>query len=286
MTVRPADRLVTSARRVKRRADDHFLTLVAAGVAFYAFLALVPTIVVAMTLYGMVADPADIEQRIGDQAGGVPDEVRALLVAQIRATANGGSATRTITVVAGLVIALWTASAGMNGLIRGIDIAHGRSPRRFVEQRGLSLGLTLAALLLLVMIALLVVAVPPLLGASGAADAVRWIVDTLRWPVVALLMTGALAALYRIVGGGHGTVRLVPGPVVGALLWLVGSAGFSFYTANLASYSRTYGSLAGIAVVLLWLYLGAAAVLVGAEVDADGDDAAVRQHPRGSGATA
>ena len=270
MTAIPARPLATSARRIKRRADDHFLTLVAAGVAFYAFLALVPTLVVAMTLYGTIADPADIERQLRAQGGAMPAEVRSLLIAQIQAIADGGGASRTVTVVIGLVVALWTASAGMNGLIRGIDIAHGRSPRSFVEQRGLSLGLTLGAVALLVVIALLVVAVPPLLGASEAADLVRWVVDALRWPVVAAVMTVGLATLYRIVSGGRGRLRLVPGPAVGALLWLVGSAGFAFYTANFARYARTYGSLAGIAVVLLWLYLGAAAVLVGAEVDADG----------------
>lgn len=267
---RPASRLLSSARRVKGRADDHSLTLVAAGVAFYAFLALVPTVVVGITLYGVFADPADIERQLQEHAGAVPDEVRTLLLAQIRSIAAGGSASRTLAVVISVAVALWSASAGMNGLIRGIDIAHGRTQRKFVEQKGLALGLTLGAVALLVLVALLAVAVPAWIGSPEVATGGRWLVDVLRWPVMALLMAGGLSLLYRIVGGGHGRLHLVPGPAVGALLWLASSVGFSFYTANFARYGRTYGSLAGIAVVLLWLWLGAVSVLVGAEVDADG----------------
>ena len=261
--------MVASARRTKRRADDHFLPLVAAGVAFYAFLALVPTVIVAITLYGVFADPAEIEQQVAERAGAEPEEVRALVLSQVRAIADGGGTSRTAAVVVGTLVALWTAAAGMNSLVRGIDIAHGRHPRRFVEQRGLSLALTFGAIVLVVLIGLVAVVVPPWLGASELGDVGRWVVDAVRWPVLFFLMVGALATLYRIVGGGHGRLRLTPGPTVGALCWLVSSVGFSVYTANFARYGRTYGSLASVVVVLLWLWLGAGSVLVGAEVDAD-----------------
>ena len=269
MIRRRARRFGKVGRRIKVRADEHFLALVAAGVAFYGFLALVPTTVVAMTVYGLFADPADIEQRLADNAGVVPDEVRTLILAQVRASAAGAGATQTAAVVVGLGLALWTASAGMNGLVRGIDIAHGRSPRRFVEQRGLSLGLTLGAVLVVVLVALIAVAVPPLLHTADMGVAGRLLIDAVRWPFLALVMTGSLSALYRAVGGGHGRLHLRPGPLVGALLWLAGSVAFAYYSDNFARYGRTYGSLAGIAVVMLWIYLGAVAVLVGAEVDAD-----------------
>jgi len=252
--------------------DDHFLPLVAAGVAFYAFLALVPAIIVALTLYGAVADPGDIETQLGDRAAAVPEEVRALLSAQVRAIADGGGTTRTAAVVVGTVLALWTASAGINSLIRGVDLAHGRRPRTFVEQRGWSLGLTLAAIALLVVVALVVVAVPPWLGTWVDADVLRWLLDALRWPVLYLVMAGSLSVLYRVAGGDRPGLHLVPGPAVGAACWLVGSVGFSIYTANFAHYGRTYGSLASVVVLLLWLWIGALAVLFGAEVDADHAD--------------
>lgn len=255
---------------------DHFLPLVSAGVAFYAFLALVPTIIVAITLYGVFADPTEIEQRLVDNAGAVPAEVRSLLVAQVQAIARGDTTSRTAAVLVGTLVALWTASAGINSLVRGIDLAHGRRPRSFVEQRGLSLGLTLAAIVLVVLVALVVVAIPPWLGASIDADGLRWVLDAVRWPALFLVMAGALSILYRLAGGDRRGLHLVPGPVVGAACWLVSSVGFSVYTANFAHYARTYGSLASVVVVLLWLWLGALSVLFGAEVDAE---VAVRRGP-------
>lgn len=248
---------------------DHFLPLVAAGVAFYAFLALVPTVIVALTLYGVVADPVELEQRLGDHAGAVPVEVRSLLVAQVRAIAGGGTTSRTAAVLVGTLLALWTASAGINSIVRGIDLAHGRRPRRFVEQRGLSIGLTLAAIVLVVIVALVVVALPPWLGTQVDADVLRWVLDVLRWPALFLVMGGALAVLYRLADVDGRGLHLLPGPAVGAACWLVSSVGFSVYTANFAHYARTYGSLASVVVVLLWLWLGALSVLFGAEVDAE-----------------
>ena len=248
---------------------DHFLPLVSAGVAFYAFLALVPTIMVAITLYGVVADPAELEQRLVDEAGAVPEEVRSLLVAQVKAIAGGGTTSRTAAVLLGTLLALWTASAGVNSLVRGIDLAHGRPPRRFVEQRGLSIGLTLAAIVLVVAVALVAVAVPPWLAAGLEHDVLRWVLDAVRWPAIYLLMAGALSVLYRVAGGDRRGLHLLPGPAVGAACWMVSSVGFSLYTANFARYARTYGSLAGVVVLLLWLWLGSLSVLFGAEVDAE-----------------
>lgn len=248
---------------------DHFLPLVSAGVAFYAFLALVPTIIVAITLYGVFADPTELEQRLGDNAGAVPEEVRTLLVSQVKAIAGGGTTSRTAAVLVGTLVALWTASAGINSLVRGIDLAHGRRPRSFVEQRGLSIGLTLAAIVLLVLVALVVVAVPPWLGSAIDADGLRWALDAVRWPALFLVMAGALSILYRLAGNDRHGLHLWPGPVVGATCWLVSSVGFSIYTANFAHYARTYGSLASVVVLLLWLWLGALSVLFGAEVDAE-----------------
>ena len=249
--------------------DDHFLPLVSAGVAFYAFLALVPTIIVAITLYGVFADPTELEQRLGDNAGAVPAEVRTLLVAQVKAIAAGGTTSRTAAVLIGTLVALWTASAGINSLVRGIDLAHGRRPRSFVEQRGLSIGLTLAAIVLVVVVALVVVAVPPWLGASVDGTALRWLLDALRWPVLFFVMAGALAILYRLAAADRRGLHLLPGPALGAACWMVSSVGFSVYTANFAHYARTYGSLASVVVLLLWLWLGSLSVLFGAEVDAE-----------------
>jgi len=256
------------AKAVKKRMDDHNLTLVAAGVAFYAFLAFIPALVAVVSLYGLVADPADVTRQVNDLAGALPDEARAFMTSQLRSIISSSSAGVTLALVVGLAAAVWSASAAMVSLVQGIDLAQGRRQRRpFVAQRGFALMLTAAAAVLVIVIVLLVASVPALLDSAGVGDVGRWVLNIARWPLVAVIMVLALAALYHVVGGRSGLPRVGWGAVIGAALWLLASAVFALYTANFSSYSKTYGTLASIVVVLLWLWLTALASLIGAEVD-------------------
>ena len=257
------------AKNVKTRMDADNLTLVAAGVAFYAFLALIPALVALVSVYGLVANPNDVTRQVNDLAGALPDEARVFITAQLRSIIASSGAGVTVALVVGVVVALWSASAAMVSMIRGIDLAQGRRERRtFVAQRGLALGLTLAAAVLVMVVVFLVASAPPLLASAGVGEIARWVLNVARWPLVAAIMVVALAALYHVVGGRPGLPRVGWGPVIGAAVWLLASALFALYTANFSRYSKTYGTLASIVVVLLWLWLGALAALIGAEVDA------------------
>ncbi len=281
---------MTSARwkrlpgRVKSRMGDHRLTLVAAGVAFYAFLALVPTLVAVVSVYSLFADPADIAHQVQDWAAALPHEAQALLTEQLTSLATTSGAGLTITLVVAIVIALWSASAGMANLVTGVQVAQGaKETRKFVAKRGTALALTVAATLILVLIRALVailievlllalVAIAPAwLADRDIGGGARWAVGILRWPVAAVLLVVALAVLYHFAKpGSRGRFRVLTwGTLIGAGLWLAASVMFSLYTANWASYNNTYGSLAGIVVVLLWLQIGAVSVMIGAEVDAE-----------------
>ena len=257
------------AKAVKARMDDHNLTLVAAGVAFYSFLAFIPALVAVVSLYGLVANPADVTRQVDDLAGALPDEARAFMTSQIQSIIASSSAGVTLAFVVGLAAAIWSASAAMVSLIQGIDLAQGRrQKRKFVAKRGLALALTVGAAALVIMVVLLVSSLPALLVDAGVGDLGRWLLNVLRWPLVALIMVYALAALYHVVAGRSGSPRIGWGPVIGASLWLLASVLFALYTANFSSYAETYGTLATIVVVLLWLWLAAVAALVGAEADA------------------
>ena len=257
------------AKAVKARMDDHNLTLVAAGVAFYSFLAFIPALVAVVSLYGLVANPADVTRQVDDFAGALPDEARAFMTSQIQSIIASSSAGVTLAFVVGLAAAIWSASAAMVSLIQGIDLAQGRRrKRKFVAKRGLALALTVGAAALVIMVVLLVSSLPALLVDAGVGDLGRWLLNVLRWPLVALIMVYALAALYHVVAGRSGRPRIGWGPVIGASLWLLASVLFALYTANFSSYAETYGTLATIVVVLLWLWLAAVAALVGAEADA------------------
>jgi membrane protein len=259
------------AQQLPERQREHKLTLVSAGVAFYAFLAFVPALVVIVTVYGLVATPADIQRQVHDFAGALPQEVQGFIQQQIASIGSASGAGVSVTLLIAVVLALWSASGGMAALVSGVNVAREQAePKSFVKKRGKALALTFGAVLLLVVMMFLIAALPSILADAGLGTAGRVVLNVLRWPLLAIVMVLALGVLYRVAvqepkPAGFGVVT--PGALVATLLWLVLSGLFAVYTANFASYSKTYGSLASIVVVLLWLYLSALAVLLGAEID-------------------
>lgn len=266
---------VVRARRVglalPKRITEHNLTLVSAGVAFYAFLALVPTLIVVVAGYGLVADRHDVPGQVHSFASALPDEVEHFIQAQVTRIARADTAGLSITLLVAILIALWSASGGMAALVAGINVARGQAqPLGFVQKRRRGLILTLGAVGLLTLTIFLVTALPPILSDAGFASGERIVVNVLRWPVLAFVMVTGIGVLYRIAEEQPPVTHFgifTPGTVVATLTWLAASGLFSVYTANFSRYSRTYGSLSSIIVVLLWLYLSAFAVLLGAEVD-------------------
>ena len=258
--------------RLPERLRLHNLTLVAAGVAYYAFLAFVPAIVAFISIYGLVADPADVERQVGDVAGALPAEVQDFLVFQLTSIINASSAGVSLALIIAIVLALWSASSGMAALITGLHVAHGQDePKGFVAKRGKALALTFGAMVFLGIVVFLLAALPPLLSSAGLEAAGRVALNILRWPILAVVMIVGIGLLYRFAAPGRPAGWLgvlTPGTVVAMLGWLVVSALFAVYTANFASLSKTYGALASIVVVLLWLWLSSLLVLIGAEVDA------------------
>jgi membrane protein len=263
---------VTSmASRLPARIREHNLTLVAAGVAFYAFLALVPMLVAFIAIYGLVADPNDVRRQVEDIGSSLPREVQDFLVYQLTQIIEANRGGLSVTLVVALALALWSASGGMAALITGIHVARDREePTGFVAKRGKALLLTVAAIVFLVLVVFLVAAVPPLLDEAGLGDAGRLAFEILRWPVLMVVMLVGVGLLYRFALGGEARGWLgflTPGAAVAMVVWVAASGLFAAYTANFASYGKTYGALASIVVVLLWLWLTALALVAGAEVD-------------------
>jgi membrane protein len=169
----------------------------------------------------------------------------------------------------------------MSALVAGINVARGEEhPLGFVEKRGKGLLLTLGAVAVLTMSIFLITALPPMLSDAGMGSDSRVVLNIVRWPAVAVVMVIGIGVLYRISLENPPRARLgilTPGTVVATFAWLAASGLFAVYTANFSRYSRTYGSLSSIIVVLLWLYLSAFSVLIGAEVDGARADADQRR---------
>ena len=259
--------------RLPARAREHNLTLIAAGVAFYGFLAFVPMLIALVSIYGLVANPADVKRQVEDVAGGLPDDVRQLVVSQLTSIVNANRTGVSVTLIVATAIALWSASGGIAALVTGINVAHDRAePKSFVVKRGKALILTLGAILFLAVVVGLVAFLPSLVAKTGLARPGRVTLDVLRWPLVALVMVVGVGTLYRLAptgGGVRGRAFVTAGSIVATIGWLIASALFAVYTSTYASYSKTYGSLASIVVMLLWLYLSSLVILLGAEVDAE-----------------
>ena len=257
--------------RLAPRIKEHNLTLIAAGVAFYGFLALVPALVAFISIYGLVADPDDVARQVEDVASALPQEVQDFLVFQLTSIANASSSSVSFTLVIAILLALWSASGGMAALITGLHVTHEQDePKSFATKRGKALGLSLGAVIFLSIVIFTIAALPPLLSEAGLGTPGRIALAILRWPLLAIVMLVGIGLLYRfaVKDSPKGWLGVVtPGAVVATVGWVLVSALFAVYTANFSSYSKTYGALASIVVVLLWLWLSALLVLIGAEVD-------------------
>lgn len=248
------------------------MSIVAAGVAFYAFLAVFPALAGVISLYGLLADPMDVQRQLASLDAVLPASVIALLDNQLRSLTARSQGSLGLGAALGLLLALWSANKGMKAVIRAINIAYDEPEERgFVRLNALSLLLTLGAMLLLVFSTAAVVVVPAILGRIGLRGLGEHLVTWGRWPVLALLMMGALSVVYRFA-----PQRTAPkwrwvsiGAVLATVLWLAASALFSAYVANFTSFDRTYGSVAVGAILLVWLFIGAYLVLFGAEVNAE-----------------
>jgi membrane protein len=259
------------ASALPARLREHNLTLVAAGVAFYAFLSLVPALIAFISIYGLVADPADVKRQVQDVASALPAEVQNFLVKQLTSIIDADRRGVSITLVVAIVIALWSASGGVAALVTGINVAREHEqPKSFVAKRGKAIVLTFAAIIFLSIQIFLISALPPLLAKTGTGTAGRVVFNVLRWPVLAIVMIVGVGLLHRLAARKYERAWLgivTPGVLVATVGWLIVSALFAFYTANFNNYAKTYGTLASIVVLLVWLWLSALAVLIGAEVD-------------------
>jgi membrane protein len=266
----PGWRDVLARTKADSKADN--VALLAAGVAFFALLAVVPALVAFVSLYGLAADPEDIARHVGDVLGAAPSEVRELIEAQLEDITTGDTTGAGVGAILGVVVALWSASSGMKHAITGVNIAYDEPETRgFLKLRVLSLLLTMGALIFGLVAFALIAVLPAALANSALGTPGRIALGILRWPLLAGVLLLALAVFYRYAPNRDDPRwRWVsPGAIAATVLWLVGSAAFSIYAANFGNYNETYGSLGGIVVVMLWLFLTAFLVIAGAELNAE-----------------
>jgi membrane protein len=258
------------AKRTGKEVKADQVPLLAAGVAFYVLLALFPAIIAGVSIYGLVADPQTVRDQINRLAETLSPETATLIGQQIQqVTSSAGGALGLATVI-GILTALWSASSGMKALITGVNLAYDETEgRKFVKLRGLSILLTLGAMVLLGVALALIVGFPAV--PDSWPTVLVWTAAALRFVLLAVLLMAGLAALYRYAPDRDKPKWgwASPGSVVATMLWVLASVGFSVYVNAFGNYNKTYGALAGVIILMFWLYLTAFVVLVGAELNAE-----------------
>jgi membrane protein len=260
--------------RVKREVKDDNLSLLAAGVAFYFMLSIFPGLLATVSIWGLVADPLEIEQQIRVMLRLLPREAALLLGDQLHEIASRDAAGLGFSAVASIGLALWSASKGAKAVIAGINVAYDEAEKRnAVRVQAMALLLTVGFVFFVALSLTLIAVLPTVLERLPLGELGRVAAGGLTWVLLLALVLVALAAVYRYAPSrNEPRWRWVSvGSLTAALLWLGASALFSWYAAHFGSFNETYGTLAGAILLILWLQITAFVVLLGAELNAEAE---------------
>ncbi|MCX7568196.1 YihY/virulence factor BrkB family protein [Sulfitobacter sp. F26169L] len=258
--------------RVKdEMAADH-VGLIAAGIAFYALLAIFPAITALMALGGLILEPADVTAQLKSLTEMIPKEAAQIILDQAVAVAGSEQTGLGVAFVIGLLLAIYSASKGMGSLMEGLNVAYDEEETRgFIKKTLWTLGLTVFLILGLILGLLAALAVPAMLNFLALPDWLETILALSRWVILALMTVVGLAVLYR-----YGPSRddaewkwLSLGAIAACVIWIAASVAFSIYVRNFGSYNESFGSMAGVIILLMWLWISAFIVLMGAELNAE-----------------
>ncbi len=276
-------------RAIKEAKDDR-ITDVAAMLAYYAFVAIPASLLITLGLFTILAGRETVTTMMGRLEGVVPLETISLLEESLaRTLENQGGGV--VMVVIGVLLALWTATGAMNGLIRGLNVAYDRKETRgFLRQRLTALTMLVCLALAFGLVFGLLVLGPVLSNAIGSALELEtvfgWIWWTAQWPIIILGLLLAFGAIHYL-GPNIDHPRwkfLTLGSVTSVVIWLTASGLFALYVNFFGSYNKTWGSLAAVIVMLTWLWLSSLAILFGAEINAEAERS--RELRRGEAAEA
>ncbi|MDB6009028.1 MAG: hypothetical protein JWL65_1278 [Gammaproteobacteria bacterium] len=247
-------------------------SLVAAGIGLNALLAVFPALAVLVSVYGMFAYPGDVARDLGPFLSILPGDASKLLTDQLQTLTTPKNHTLGFGAVVATIVALWNSRQGMSALMTATNIAYNqREQRGFFRQTALSIGFSLGAMFIFLVMLLVGVAVPLLLQAAPIGPGVTMAVLIFRWVLLWSFAVLGLSLAYR-----YAPDRQPPkwrwvtwGSAIAATVWILGSLGFAAYVQNFGSYGKTYGALGGVIVLLMWFYLMGFTIVLGAEINAE-----------------
>jgi membrane protein len=258
--------------RVYLNFSEHRILALAAGMTYYSLLAIFPALAALVAIYGLFADPATITRHLDEVSGILPGGAIEVAKEQLTRVASHGSHTLGWTFIIGLAVSLWSANSAMKSLFDTLNIIYGEQEKRgFFNLNAMTLAFTIAAIVFVLAALGAVVVVPVVLNFIGLSNIADLLVRLVRWPAMLVIMALGLAIIYRF-----GPSREAPrwrwiswGSVLASLLWLAASALFSWYAAHFGTFNETYGSLGAVIGFMMWLWISAIVILLGAELDAE-----------------
>lgn len=259
-------------KRVKVAIEEDHVGIISAGVAYYAMLAMIPLLIAIVSIYGLFTNPASLEEQITGMTELIPQEAALIIQQQLHDIVVNSSAALGLSAVVGIIVALASAAKGMRAIIESFNIAYNEEETRgMFRLQAQAILLTLGAALTIVLAIALIAVLPVVLEIVGLGEQATNILRFGRWPLLAVVFICGLAVIHRYAPDRENPKwRWVSvGSVFSTTLMLIASALFAFYANTFGEYNKTYGSLAGIMVLLLWFYIISYALILGAELNAE-----------------
>jgi membrane protein len=258
--------------RVVRAARRNRITMLAAGVAFYALLALFPTIAAVISLWGLLFDPYEAGQQLYEISRFMPPDAAELIDQQAQQVVESAESGSFLGALAGLLIAMFIASKGVAVLVIGLNVVYGETEKRSLLHRSTVLISLTFGLIFMTLVSLGFIAIVPVVVDTLAIDPpLDKILQWLRWPALLVLMSMLIALLYRYAPYRRSAQWswLSYGTLLATAMWLLGSGGLSLYVRYFSTFSDLYGSLGAVVALMIWFWLSAFVVLFGAEVNCE-----------------
>lgn len=257
-------------KRAKERIVEDKIPIVSAGVAFYAFLAIFPSVMALFSIYGLATDAQTAEEQITRLAEIMPEETISIIEGRIDNLMETSTAALGWGTVFSLLVALWSANQGTKSLFTGLNVAYRTdNERSFIKQNALTLLFTLGAFIIIIVSLGFIVIFPILVNTIGLPGTAESLIQWLRWPILAIIVIFALGIIYQ-----YAPARETPefkwvilGAVVATLGWLIASWGFSIYVNNFAAFGEMYGPLSAVVILMFWLFITSFIILVGGELN-------------------
>jgi membrane protein len=257
-----------------KEVSENNIFLVTGGVTYAVLLALFPALAALVSIYGLLFDPVQVERQVASLSSILPQESTKMIGDELHNLVTAPHGSLSIGAGIALLLALWSASRGMSGLITAFNIAYEQKETRgFFKLNSIAIGLTVLMLVGGTVIIALVGVLPAAVQFIGLTSSAKWLLLVLEWPLLIVVVMVGLAVLYRYAPNRQMPrwQWVSPGAIVATVLWLLGSLAFTVYVSHFNSYDKTYGSLGGVIVMLTWLYLSAFVTLFGAVINAQAE---------------